>query len=294
MPAPDDIASPAAAPEAVREPPRIHFSKTSGEKRGQAAQEAVQILWWGLAALAFLAIFVARMLVRAFGWPLASTILLPVGAIVSITCLVIGIRALRRRAALEKGLHEQPDAGCRVRCIGAPEEILEYGSLDPVMFEPAIFSPAIGIARDSMPAKWCVVIVALLLFFGSLAVRFLGSASLFPEGGWIWVFWGGMVAGFAVASWLWPSYYRIVPGRVEIMRFAFRVRQLPRIQRLDLMRSRVLVDLRRWVVIVGEGRAATDFTIRFVPGRRRMAYYILLAAVAERQAPELPKDELVG
>jgi hypothetical protein len=98
-------------------------------------------------------------------------------------------------------------------------------------------------------------------------------------------------------GWLWPTYFRIVPGRLDVMRFNNLRNRLVGVCRLDLRKAKLLIDLRRGVIFIDDADGHTgEFPIVWMrrATRERLAYHLLLAALSSYQAPDLPDDKLLG
>jgi hypothetical protein len=104
----------------------------------------------------------------------------------------------------------------------------------------------------------------------------------------------GAGAGAIGAAWLWPTYFRLVPGRLELLWYSpFRKRPIERTV-VDLRTARVLVDLRQFVVATEAANKPLELSIALMPRRKRFAYMLFLAALSTHEPGPLPEDELVG
>ncbi len=145
-----------------------------------------------------------------------------------------------------------PDA--RLVCVAPPDWIVQHGELRDVPFEPAIF-PA-RYARDftrhmKIAAAGTAVPTFVLIWW---AAGWLGVRNALSFG--YILGWASLTAGHAVAMGLWPTYYRIVPGRLDVMRFSLLGNQVISLDRYDLRQSRIEIDLRRYVACVGDAADA--------------------------------------
>ncbi|RJP33774.1 MAG: hypothetical protein C4547_11780 [Phycisphaerales bacterium] len=99
---------------------------------------------------------------------------------------------------------------------------------------------------------------------------------------------------------LWPTYYRVVPGRLDVMRFNMLRNEPVSIAQHPLRDAWIEIDLRRCVVIIGRrnepGEPQTEAELPILLMRRRteFAHALLLAAISTHEAPPLPDDALLG
>ena len=91
-----------------------------------------------------------------------------------------------------------------------------------------------------------------------------------------------------------PIYFRVVPGRLDVLHYsAFRHRPLRTLFH-DLKSAPVLVDLRRSLIFIGEGRKIAEYSFLLVPAGARLAYQVLVAAISTYKPGPLPEDDMVG
>lgn len=134
----------------------------------------------------------------------------------------------------------------------------------------------------------------------------------------VWMAMGAAgVGAVALPEFCAPTYVRIVPGRLDVLRFSlFRLRPAS-LASFDLRRSRVLIDVRRAVVLVeppGEPRPTRKVRSKrwpyavaeepppggeavglvLTPARRRLLEAACVASVTAAPTPELPHAELLG
>ncbi|UCG33370.1 MAG: hypothetical protein JSU68_01820 [Phycisphaerales bacterium] len=204
---------------------------------------------------------------------------------------VVHIR--RRRRIFDAADLDVADDTVRLLCIGSRAYLERHGPLADLAFEPAIFRSLF--VQRSM--KYQVVVFVLLLIPAYAAVHyFLAWFMGKPQWSWqlvlkIWLA-IGVVLWFT--GWMWPTYFRVVPGRLDVMRFSnLRGRPIA-VSRYDLRRSRITVDLRRSILFIDGEDGQADFTFLLMRERDRFGYYILLGALSTHQPPPLPEDALLG
>lgn len=121
----------------------------------------------------------------------------------------------------------------------------------------------------------------------------------------LWFFCGLGVAHFS-RPFLWPTYLRVVPGRLDILQYRFLGIGRPRVRSTDLRHARVAIRLGSCFAVFPHAASTTDTpdTGELLPlpetifGARRHAFAferaLASAALTRFPAPSLPKDELIG
>lgn len=184
-----------------------------------------------------------------------------------------------------------PDSRARLKCIGAPEDLAGIGLLEDVPFEPRIhFASFIVHPRPGHAAA----------FRGLLAVGFcaLWIAYLFVRtGDWARGFnlcvWVSCAAAEMIVSWFCPTYIRVVPGRLDIIRYRALSKRVADAVHIDLRRARILVDVRKgYAKMSGEKRHVIPLFL--VLGSRRFAYHLFLGALSSHTPPPMSDEELIG
>jgi hypothetical protein len=94
---------------------------------------------------------------------------------------------------------------------------------------------------------------------------------------------------------MWPTYFRVVPGRLDVLAYGPLGHGPPRMNSIDLRASRVLVDTNRdWIVVEPEGQGPVGLELAGVWNRMEFARSVLEAARCRTPSPPLPEGELVG
>jgi len=198
-------------------------------------------------------------------------------------------RARRQRLSLAP-IESEPDPNCRVRLVGLPGELDEYGQLQDVNFEPRLFRGGLGVPLDARILLRCALLSPALM----IAIGLIRSS--YSPGGWfVNAFSSLMPAG--IAAWtltvfIWPRYIRVVPGRLDIVEFSPFGTE-PRCRSYSLTRPTITVDMNRQIAVVGP-RERHEIGFGLIPDGRRLAYYILLAAISTHSPGPLPRDGLTG
>jgi hypothetical protein len=199
---------------------------------------------------------------------------------------------VRHRLACRSLFAAGPDDAYRINCVGHPGDLGDCGPLEDVSFEPHIF-PALLSGWLSGRA----IAVSAMVMVGAAAVLYaLASAvGLATEYAYVpFYFWAGMGIAVYASTWLWPTYVRVVPGRLEVMQFSSMRGRPPALHRYSLRSARILTDMRRWAVIVDEGKRSVELPILLMRERRRFVHAVLLAATSTHDPAPLPPDSLLG
>ncbi len=240
--------------------------------------------WAQIAARLFLMLFaivVVLCFTRLFAIPTVAGV--SVGCIlVAGMCIhwVVAHRQLERRMRREQ-VDELPPVGSRLQCVGAPSDLPHCGDLQSIMFEPRVY-------RASSASLLLMQATASV----GLALLICGSGLLDGKYGW-----GTVVAILGAAVFftihLRPLYFRISPGRLEVLRYGFLKRHPVEVERYDLRRSYIVADFRMNRVTISErGKQGRNYSLLLMPQRRAFLSMLFMAAVSEYQAPELPLETL--
>lgn len=96
-----------------------------------------------------------------------------------------------------------------------------------------------------------------------------------------------------IVSWFCPTYIRVVPGRLDIIRYRALSKRVADAVHIDLRRARILVDVRKgYAKISGEKRHVIPLFL--VLGSRRFAYHLFLGALSSHTPPPMSDEELIG
>jgi hypothetical protein len=203
----------------------------------------------------------------------------------------------RRRRRLYADLPgESPGETRRLACVGLPDRLLQHGELADRSFEPVISS---GTFVQPFPRRMNVVTVLLMpamaLLMHVLLTCLPASIANQPHAYVMGRIYCGVALAVLIVGWLWPTYFRIVPGGLDVLRFNNILNRPVEAEHHDLRKARVLVDLRRGVVFIDhEDGHSVELPIRWMRGQERFAYYLFLAAMSSHQPPPLPDDRLLG
>ncbi|MCX5689596.1 MAG: hypothetical protein NTV94_07410 [Planctomycetota bacterium] len=143
--------------------------------------------------------------------------------------------------------------------------------------------------------------VGIIGAIGSIAAILIGTTHLFgavqPFGPFIGF--TGVTGGIAILSALCPTYIRVAPGSLDVLRFGWIGRNIPRFEHFDLRTCQVLVDSRSGMIRIWDEARPTRRGI-FInasltgAGKQELSKAILAAARSKIPTPTLPDDALVG
>lgn len=203
-------------------------------------------------------------------------------ALVALTVVVVSRMVRRRRwRRRHERLPAQPDPAFRLRCVGAPEDLLVHGPLHDVPFEPRLFWMPVGL-RGKGDSGWLPFVVGLATLGAAILV---GGAIGGGNGVTVPVVLAGLFVGTLLVAVLTPSYLRISPGRLELV--TWRPVGGPTVQAYDLRTKPVFVDSQQYVLVLGsdDDRERLEFSFAAAPGRAAIPYYLFLAALSSYVPP---------
>ncbi len=203
-----------------------------------------------------------------------------------VTAVIYRAVVIRRRRRPVIGRLPEPFDGARLNAFGRPEELAPLAELRDTCFEPVIMEREL--------AGWSIVSVVLLgsavalllrLFLDLLTPGLIGNVSflLYPIG--MFIVW--------LIQRLRPTYYRIVPGRMDIMRFSVLTNRATIVDRWDLRNSHITVRFDRQ--LVGLGMSETRHVrLAGLTEPHRFVAAVFQGAISTHETPPLPDDALLG
>lgn len=219
-----------------------------------------------------------------------SFVLVGIGLIVT----ALAVIALRRRLHLRKMGFVAPSPERRLKCVGSPEWLDLKLHENDAAFEPKVFftlDPVLSLAG----IEWGVAILGYgAIIAGAIGLHLLLRWAFFPPGWWMkcWMIWG--IAYSTTHAVLMPTYVRIVPGRVDLMRFVNLPGCSPRMKSIPLREAHLLVDLTLHCAHISDADQRLELPFGLVRNRRAFARFLFLASISTYAAPPLPQDELIG
>lgn len=174
----------------------------------------------------------------------------------------------------------------RMVAIGHRNDIGPVSELINEPFEPIIvhrsMSRALSIATMVLMLL-CVVFITELTSKNPVAGAF----------GWVTVM-IGMLVGQSVSLFR-PVYFRMVPGRLDIMRYDGWRRKPITIERVDLRNSRIHVNVGLGTVEISNPNISKKkYHLSTISEPLRFIQGLFQAAICTTSAPSLPDDELLG
>ena len=164
--------------------------------------------------------------------------------------------------------------------------------LQDVPFEPAIFAKII--------AEQSLVVVAWILFctcsclVDAFAALGMGNGQFRPSFHPLLLMAVALGLPYLLQRFS-PTYYRIVPGRLDILRGSFLRSRFWVHQRFDLKSTRITVRFNgRYVHLVAPDSKPVRLTLSNVDDPYRFVEFLFRAAVCTHPAPPVPDDALLG
>lgn len=232
--------------------------------------------------------------------------------------IVLGVLLVRRiRAAPETfDTPEFPrtsDPAARVRVVAHARDLRAFRAtpLDlSAPFEPVV--ARITYALEPRAVRIAKLIALPAAGFLTMALLEVVLSPAKPSAGSLWFFCGLAIARFS-RPFLWPTYLRVVPGRLDILQYRLLGVGRPRVRSTDLTHARLAIRLGSCFAVFPLAPAPTPptpdtpdtpHTGELLPlpetlfGARRHAFAferaLVSAALSPFPAPSLPKDELSG
>ncbi|MBS0195777.1 MAG: hypothetical protein JSR77_03375 [Planctomycetes bacterium] len=287
-----------------------------------AAAGPMVYMWAGLVMVCILVLETIAMSIRV-PTPIAVGLAVGIGLIAIAFAFIMIRRSLRRRWARSRdGLVS--DASYRLRLVGDGEQTARLvEDLPDAPFEPVVFFSwcgisytAPGIDRSGKKAdgsaapknklvlpdmtntrRWVTAIIGILSGFGFLVFQRLvlhSKESFGPL-----PFFAGFAIAGAISAWITPTYIRIAPGVLDVLRFGYLEKGTPRFERWDLRRGEVLADARGGLVRVWDDAREGSRGLMLKSGQlscrsETLIKSIFRAARSRHETPPLPEDALVG
>lgn len=185
-----------------------------------------------------------------------------------------------------------PESTARVACVGdlwALARLARRGTINDHAFEPvAIRGVATG--RSGSNRYWALCVA----FVFSFAALLIADWTI----GWrlgLWcMLWPAIALAAMIVAATWPSYARLVPGRLDVLHSNALGRAFVHSESFDLRTSAVLVDLNQRCVFLAKDGITTEIGFGAVRDPYEFAHAVLLAAISTHDPAPLPDDALVG
>lgn len=207
-------------------------------------------------------------------------------------------RVLRSRARKAVGElpKKLPESAGRLRAVGKPAKLAQLtrmGDLRDETFEPlVIFAPRV----TKMPKVGTALMVVTAIAVAAL-IEVLRETTTLPlvRPGWLTIM-AGIAVGAAVQMLVWPTYTRVTPGRLDIMRYTLGLRK-PQLTTINLRNAQVLAHLEKATLLIKPEEPGSTWTLlnlRGVWNPVELAYAVLRGAASTAPTPPLPDDQLLG
>lgn len=195
------------------------------------------------------------------------------------------------RVKLTKADLKPARLGSRLIAFGSLDDLSHLTEISNQPFEPII------IERNSVVSSmwWYFGVSMALGLILNIAANWL-RGPLFATPGII----GGL--GFGAAAVLFwvparmiPVYYRIVPGRMDIMRFSLLRKKAKLLGQIDLSLARIRVEFARQTIeILSRRDGQLKLRLFSVAEPHEFVRGLFQAALCRHPAPPLPDDKLLG
>jgi hypothetical protein len=173
---------------------------------------------------------------------------------------------------------------------GAIARVLSRGELEDVLFEPRIFFGlgAFEAGGHQRAAQWIFgcAIAAILIGVHVQAGTFRGN--VFVE------IMGAFAGGIALGTFAFPTYIRIVPGRIDVLQCGFLGRVILNRRSIDLRGRKLVVDLSTKVITIGQNKEVPPIGYAAMWDGPAFVNAVLAAAISTHTPAPLPDDALTG
>lgn len=206
---------------------------------------------------------------------------------------------LRRRGLarapewVDRAIATQTDQRFRLRLAAGNRDAFALRTLSDDPFEPRLFNLWFALPRRRLLAG--LVLVFFVTSWNACITMTIVSSPGIKSPPALQVLLPLVTIAAVGTLFAFPTYFRIVPGRLDVMQYFALSRSKPSISKFDLRSSRVLVDLNRDVILI----EPSDGPVRIlrvgsVVDRIGLARAIFEAARSTHPAPPLPDDALLG
>ncbi len=180
-----------------------------------------------------------------------------------------------------------PEPNARLNASGLPWELAPLALIENVSFEPVIVERTL-FGSSSSDLLWGMPIVIALSIMVKSTASYIGGAIV-------------SVACLLVLLIIWivqrcrPTYYRIIPGRLDVMHFSPLSNRARVVDRWDLRDARISVRFERQMVELSTPtRTKTTIRLYGLSEPHSFVKALLMAAISTSATPTLPDDALLG
>jgi hypothetical protein len=157
-----------------------------------------------------------------------------------------------------------------------------------------------GAQRGAWWSRWAVAILAFIAAMFALLLVRGGGRLAWPTGSgglpWFFDVQAAIFVAYLPSLLLWPTFYRVVPGRLDVLEFSLHGARLEQVSKLDLRHDRVAANAATGYVIVRR-ESGEHVLVNYAGLPRRRAEFakaVAEAAISPHPTPPLPDDELTG
>lgn len=177
-------------------------------------------------------------------------------------------------------------------CVGDSDALLSHGPIEDQPFEPMVARSTI--TPKALEKKRPAATAAMLLVYVGIFVLCAMSGNL-PNMGAVTIVSQAAVCVIAALGFcLWPTYLRVVPGRLDILQYSAFGSRVIASRSVSLRDAKVIVDLPKSVVSIHRPNEELTFSIALMPNRVLFARALFMGAISTHAAPELPEHALIG
>ena len=207
----------------------------------------------------------------------------------------MAVGRLRKRTDQGGVLDKVEEEAGRLRVAGKGGEPDKLRAMGEVRDEP--FEPVVLLAPKVIDMPWQATTIMVLSGLGFCGLMILLRKTTLPymSAGWI-PFMAGCGLGVGAQILLWPTYARVTPGRLDIMRYRLWSRR-PTTVTIRLRNAQVLADFDKSTLFIkpaAPGARWTSLSLRGVWSPVELVHAVLRGAMSSAPTPPLPEDELVG
>lgn len=188
------------------------------------------------------------------------------------------------------GLQSFGDAESRIHVRGRPSELLEFAVIRDELFEPQVFY-----------ASHRMIGVSLIMRTLLAMVGFAIAALVIEKRGWQDWWLAAVIAVPCLYLMVrgipdTPTYYRFVPGRMDVLLFPWLLPVKPRVYNFDLRKVTLRIDLtsRKEMLIIETQPEPIEFRRDNLPDPLAFSLALARAALSTATPPDLPMDALTG
>ncbi|MCA9278277.1 MAG: hypothetical protein H6815_06420 [Phycisphaeraceae bacterium] len=239
------------------------------------------------------------------------------GLAVLVVLVQVGTRAYMKAVKFKRQKLNAAETW-RVAIIGRSAYQEDFGVVPTENFEPIVVPARVG-HRSKKQFVAVAAITEMVCFLSVL--YFLPIRTVLTVASNFYLL---MILGVGVSSvvtgFLYPVYYRVLPGSIDIVRYPFLGMGKPAVERFDLHACRVTVLAQRKIVLIDDPavppkpieqdslarsvvahmnmqytfHAAAEINVALNRDSMQLVRMIAAAAISPYPTPELPDDELVG